>query len=424
MLLAYRRQRRKADVSRAELAEANSELELRVFERTERMTQEIQERRQIEAELFESQERYALAFAGANDGLWDWEINAAHVYVSPRMRELVSLSPAPEGITPKHIEERVHPDDRALYRAAIVAHIKGLTPSFNGEFRVTDGKDGWRWVLLRGVALRRNDRAYRLAGSVTDISERKRTEAALAQARDDAEQATRAKSDFLAGMSHELRTPLNAIIGFSQVMGSEMLGPLPNGRYREYIEMILSSGQHLLALINDILDLAKIEAGKMDLRADSVRAAAVARAAIELVRPSAERQRVLIRLDIANPVLALRADERRLRQILINLISNAVKFSPENGEVVVMIHRDEEGRAIITVSDHGVGMTEKEIATALEAFGQAHPDIASNQEGTGLGLPITKMLVEMHGGRLDIESKPGQGTCVIVIFPRDRVLAY
>ncbi|MCH8098549.1 MAG: PAS-domain containing protein [Proteobacteria bacterium] len=244
----------------------------------------------------------------------------------------------------------------------------------------------------------------------------------LAVARDQAEGANRAKSDFLALMSHELRTPLNAIIGFSEIIKSEMMGPLGNPKYREYASDVFDSGQHLLGLINDILDLSKIEAGKMELEEDDVDVAEVIGSCLRLVMERATKDGVKLATEIPDDLPALHIDERKLKQILLNLLSNAVKFTPEGGSVTVKTWFRPESGFVIQVADTGVGIALEDIPKALTPFGQVDSRIDRKYEGTGLGLPLTKSLVEKHSGSLDLQSEVGIGTTVTVRFPPERMV--
>ena len=263
------------------------------------------------------------------------------------------------------------------------------------------------------------ERTRELAGEVT---ERKRAEAQFQTARDEAELANRAKSEFLANMSHELRTPLNAIIGFSSSIKNEMFGPLGHDKYVEYVDDIHTSGEHLLALINDILDVSAIEAGELKLHEDSLDVAELIEGAMRLVHPRAEEKGIGLSRSIAPNLPPLFADERRIKQILLNLLTNAVKFTPEGGRVEVHTGREDNGSFLITVADTGIGMDEDGIAKALSMFGQVDGTHARRHEGTGLGLPLTVRLVEMHGGSIEIDSRPNAGTTVRVRFPMERII--
>ncbi|MEO8113662.1 MAG: ATP-binding protein, partial [Phenylobacterium sp.] len=234
-----------------------------------------------------------------------------------------------------------------------------------------------------------------------------------------AEGANQAKSEFLANMSHELRTPLNAINGFSEIMLGEMYGPLGDARYREYARDILSSGQHLLALINDILDMSKIEAGKMSLRFEPVSLEDVAEDALRLVRNRAESSGLLLRLEFGE-LPDVEADYRAVKQVLLNLLSNAIKFTPRGGRITLHAERinDPQGEQVrVSVQDTGIGIAPDDLERLARPFEQIESQQAKTQQGTGLGLALSKSLVEMHGGLLDLHSAPGQGTTARFSLP-------
>ncbi len=244
----------------------------------------------------------------------------------------------------------------------------------------------------------------------------------LGEAKGAAEKASRAKSEFLAHMSHELRTPLNAIIGFAEVMRLELLGPLGRARYREYINDIHQSGQHLLSLIDDVLDMSRIEAGRFELHEEPVDLAATADEALTLVRPIAEKSGVTLLANEPSLHALLHADERAVKQMLVNLLANAIKFTPSGGTVRLAARLNGEGELALTVADTGVGMSPREIEDSVVPFVQVDSRLARRTPGSGLGLPITKRLIEMHGGRLALESVPGRGTTATLYFPANRLL--
>jgi two-component system, cell cycle sensor histidine kinase PleC len=235
-----------------------------------------------------------------------------------------------------------------------------------------------------------------------------------------AEGANRAKSEFLANMSHELRTPLNAINGFSEIMVGEMYGPLGDARYRDYSRDILNSGQHLLALINDILDMSKIEAGKMNLRFDPIGLEEVAEDAVRLVRNRAETAGLSLHIEFPADLPEVEADYRAVKQVLLNLLSNAVKFTPRGGRIAIQadLRDDPRGQRVrVTVQDTGIGISAEDLARLAQPFEQIENQHAKTQQGTGLGLALSKSLVEMHGGLLDLKSAPGQGTAASFSLP-------
>ncbi len=256
-----------------------------------------------------------------------------------------------------------------------------------------------------------------------DITHWKRTEAELIAARRAAEVASSQKSEFLARVSHEIRTPLNAIIGFAEVMIEERFGPVENERYREYLRDIRTSGEHVVSLVNDLLDISKIEAGKLDLNFVAVPLNDLVRESIALMQPQANRAHVVLRSSLSRDVPAIVADQRTLRQIVLNLLSNSVKFTGPGGQVIASTSLAESGEALLRIRDTGEGMSEDELARALEPFRQIATATLSDRTGTGLGLPLTKALVEANRASLTIRSARGEGTVVTVTFPPTRVLS-
>ena len=244
----------------------------------------------------------------------------------------------------------------------------------------------------------------------------------LAIAVDEAEQASRAKSAFLANMSHELRTPLNAILGFSEVMKEQSLGAMNNPRYLAYVAHIHDSGQHLLGIINDVLDLAKIEAGKMTLdNAAEFALEPLTVSAVAMLNGLSEKFNVTIHNQVNDPGLCFTGVERMIRQVVINLVGNAVKFTPPGGQVTLTGGKRPDGGYEILVRDTGIGMTEGEMAHALTPFGQNGNRFTGRHDGTGLGLPLAKAMLELHGGTLTLSSTPEMGTTVTMVLSADRI---
>ena len=234
--------------------------------------------------------------------------------------------------------------------------------------------------------------------------------------------ANRGKSEFLANMSHELRTPLNAIIGFSEVIKGETMGPIANDRYKSYATDIHQSGSHLLQLINDILDLFKIEAGMMELHTELIDLESTIESCLRIVGERAKDRRISIATDCDALLPPIVADERKIKQVLLNLLSNAVKFTPEGGEIAVAVSPGHEG-VTIEVRDSGIGMRAEDIPIALAPFGQVDSRLNRKYEGTGLGLPFARRLIELHGGELSIASSLGQGTVVTIKLPESKLAA-
>jgi len=280
----------------------------------------------------------------------------------------------------------------------------GLIPLFMTMGRIGDGMPKFCAVLR-------------------DITQWKRAEEDLLNAKRTAERASSAKSDFLAKISHEIRTPLNAIIGFSEVMMGGQFGPIGNERYAEYLKDIHASGEHLVSLINDLLDLSKIEAGKLDLVFASVNLNELVRQCVALMQPQANQQRIIIRSSLSPTLPPVVADARSVRQIVLNLLSNSIKFTGAGGQVIVSTALTDRAEAILRVRDTGIGMTDKEILTAMEPFRQLATSTRYGSGGTGLGLPLTKALAEANRAAFSIKSAVDAGTLVEITFPGTRVLA-
>jgi PAS domain S-box-containing protein len=346
----------------------------------------------------------------------------AHLMGFPSVRELSDYMDAETmaGRNP-NMNGAIHPEDRALITEHIRRRLAGEETISRYEFRLQRPDGTIVWVDTAAALVQWDGQPASLSW-LTDISRRKRMEEELIKSKDAAEFANRTKTEFLANMSHELRTPLNAIIGFAEVIKDQMFGPVGFGKYADYAKDIHSSGRHLLDVINDILDLSKLEAGKLELRESEVSLQHVAEECLTLIRDRAGKSKVRLIGEFEPNVPPLLCDERTVKQVLLNFLSNAIKFTPPGGQVTLGIRRVVDGVAI-TVADTGIGMSKDEIAIALSAFGQVDSKLARKHRGTGLGMPIAKSLIELHGGTMTVDSTPKVGTTMTATFPASRIVA-
>jgi PAS domain S-box-containing protein len=312
-------------------------------------------------------------------------------------------------------------------RKAALDYLDGLAAngvaSVLNDGREVIGKVPHGGLIPLSMTMGRLGDSGRFSAVLRDITHWKNVEEELTAARREAEAANNQKSEFLAKISHEIRTPLNAIIGFSEIMMEQRFGPIGNDRYRAYLKDIHVSGAHLISLINDLLDLSKIEAGKIELTFESVAVNAVIHESVALMQPLANRERIIIRTSLSNDLPNVVADARSFRQILLNVISNAIKFTRAGGQVIVSTLLEDSGEVVVRIRDTGIGMSERDIETAMRPFEQVAAAQSGGDKGTGLGLPLTKAMVEANRAVFSIESAVNQGTLVRIAFPTSRVLA-
>ncbi|MFC2105048.1 ATP-binding protein [Candidatus Bipolaricaulota bacterium] len=357
-----------------------------------------------------SEERFALAMQGANDGLWDWDLISGEVYYSPRWKSMFGYEDDELENSIETFQKLIHPADRDTIRVAEEAYMDGFAGEYRSEFRMLHKRGQYVDVLSRGFMVRdtASEKPVRFVGTHVDITERNRILMELQKAKNAAEAASRTKSSFLANMSHELRTPLNSIIGFSEVLVDGTFGTLNNKQVR-YQQHILTAGRHLLSLISDLLDLAKIEAGKMVLEPSHCELEVLIRDSLTLIQERATRHALHVALHCeGGDRPGVLADERKLKQIMFNLLSNAAKYTPDGGSIKVDA-RSEKDEIVIRVSDTGIGIAREDLERVFEEFEQIDSSYAKTQQGTGLGLALTRRLVELHGGRIWAESE-GEGS--------------
>ncbi len=399
-----------------ELRKSHDHLEEQVLERTASLANEVEIRKRAEQSLRKLvrvvDQSPIMVFITDTEGIIE--------YVNPKFEQITGYSREEAiGANPSILKSPDTP--REVHEDLWNTVLAGKEWRHEIKDLCKDGSDFWASVHITPIRDKNGDISH-FASLHEDITERKQAELEIENARRAAELSDKAKTELLANMSHELRTPLNAIIGFAETMRHKVFGPLANPKYEEYADFIHSSGSHLLELINDILDVSAIEAGKLTLREETVDVTEICAATLEIIRPRAHEMHIeLTGIDIPDLPL-LRADPLRLKQIFINLLCNAVKFTPENGAVSCNAVLDQQGNMILSVMDNGIGMTSEELVKALDTFGQVDSSLSRKHEGTGLGLPLTKGLVELHGGEMEIASAPGKGTTVLLHFPSDRVL--
>lgn len=342
-------------------------------------------------------------------------------YVSPACRRLYGYEP--EEARAMSAEEIIHPDDLAGVNE-VLARLENDAeqPPIRYRGRRKDGT--YLWVE---ASLTRSHNpatgAAEIVSIIRDVSEHIRYDAALQQAKEEADAANHSKSLFLATMSHELRTPLNAIIGFAEIMQHELMGPIGNTQYKSYVTDIHVSGAHLLQLINDILDLTKAEAGKLELNEEIIDLGEVIGSVVRVSRTSLEKAGLTANIDLMAGLPLLRADERRIRKVLFNLIGNAVKFTHPAGCIDIRARFDPQAGVRITVADTGIGIAPEDLERVLEPFVQIDNSLSRQHAGTGLGLPAVKAIMELHGGALELTSAVGGGTEATAVFPPERAVA-
>jgi len=354
-------------------------------------------------------------------GIFQTTADGRYVRANPALARIYGYASVPSllsGLTDIGRQLYVDPTRRGEF--VRLMRENGALSGFESQIYRRDGSIIWISESCREVRDSRGELTC-YEGSVEDITRRKAAEAELHAARDLAEQSNKAKSVFLANMSHELRTPLNAILGFSEILETELFGPIGDPRYIEFAGDINRSGRHLLDIIGNILDLAKVEAGQFKLDEQEVDLIDVIRTSERLIAEAARRKDVTLKVDAPGGAILMCADQTRLRQILLNLLSNAVKFTPEGRKVTLTCRREADDVAL-RVADTGIGIGPHELEKVMQPFHQVDNSLSRRYEGVGLGLPLTLSLVGLHGGTMRIDSVLAEGTTVTVRLPGWRVL--
>jgi len=382
------------------------------------IVRDINERKRVENALRESEARFRAVVNYSPTKMHIKDADGRYILVNPVAEKLFGVT---EEEAKGKTTHEIFPDTVAK---DFVQHDRAVLQS--GE--VVEEEEQWNcdggirtYLTVKFPIIDDTGKITAIGAIGTDITERKQAAEALNVSKEQAELANRTKSEFLANMSHELRTPLNAIIGFSDMIRNQSFGPMNIPKYSEYADDINQSGTHLLKLINDILDLSKIEAGAIDLLEDTVDVSRAIDSCLHLIKARADAGGLAVTLDLDAPLPPLRADERKFKQILINLLSNAIKFTPAGGDVKVSVWASADDGYVFRIADTGIGIASNDIALALTPFKQVDGDLNRKFDGTGLGLPLAKSLAEMHGGSLELESEVGVGTTVTLRFPAERV---
>ncbi|HTT98809.1 MAG TPA: ATP-binding protein [Rhizomicrobium sp.] len=371
-----------------------------------------------------SENTFKLMFDTNPVPMWLWESGPTLRVLDLNKAALEHLGYEREDIPSLTVFDLLSSEERPALNAMISS---GIVRPYDGERMWRPRrKDGTLRYAVPYIHILPRDGQVNYVGAIVDVTDRvlgenelRRNAEELAKALSSAEEASRAKSEFLATMSHELRTPLNAIIGFSDILTREMFGPIGSTRYKEYAQSIHGSGSHLLGVINDILDISRLDSGEIELDLEPVELEPVIGECVDAIAPMAQTESIHIHCDLEAAFLM--ADRRRLRQMLFNLLSNAVKFTPHRGHVYVATANNPDGFAI-SVRDTGIGIDPSNIPKALERFGQIDSSLARRYEGIGLGLPLTKQFAELHGASLALESAKGIGTTATLLFPHQSVL--
>jgi len=367
------------------------------------------------------EERYRLLAENATDMITRHDEKGRVIFASLAAQQL--FGEAAQKITGDGLFERVHVADRPAYMTALSRSLANNEP-IAVEFRVRRAGPAetarYVWVEMRCRPLQASeggvlDRAG-IVAVTRDISDRKAQEVQLLRTRDEAESASRAKTQFLANMSHELRTPLNAVIGFSEILNRELFGTLGEARYRDYARLIHESGEHLLNVVNDILDMSKIEAGKLKIVKEPFDVASLIKSCCDIMQHTAEQRSLSLITDVAAGIPELPADKRACKQMLLNVIANAIKFTDPGGWVRVSAGQVGEN-VELSVADNGIGIAKQDLPKLGNPFVQANNSYDRSYDGAGLGLSVVKGLARLHGGRLELASVLGEGTIATIVLP-------
>lgn len=382
---------------------------------------DVEERRRAERALGEAEKKYRTIVENAAGGIYQLTPEGIYLSANPALARILGYE------SPEHALREIKNAFSMVYvdpkeRQDIIEELSTQVNFYNCEAEVykKDGSKIWVSENIRSVKDDNGSLLY-FEGSMEDITQRKESEIALIEAKMNSDLANRAKSEFLANMSHELRTPLNSIIGFSEIIKNEVFGPIEEKSYWEYAKHINESGQNLLKVINEILDISRIEAGDRQLNESRVKIASVISECLEMLSAKIEANKMNI-IDNSENVPTVLAEKLAIKQIIMNLLSNAIKFTPNGGRVTISYDVDLHGELRVSFTDTGIGLEDNQIQKAMSPFGQINSELDRSESGTGLGLTLVNSLIKMHGGRFELLSQKGIGTTATIIFPVDRVV--
>lgn len=383
---------------------------------------DIEKRRRAEMAVREAEQRFRAIFENSISGIYQTSPDGKFISANPALAEILGYDSAEDlmaNVTDISRDVYLQPDDRKSFVQKIL--FEGRVANMETQVRRRDGKKIWIMESARVVRTEKGGVSY-YEGSVWDVTERKEAEAAMRQARLQAEISSRSRMEFLANMSHELRTPLNAVIGFSEIIKDEVMGALGAPVYKEYAKDIYDSGNYLLKVISEILEVSKIETGNRELNINNFHMTRALKSCMVIISSRVEQAGVTMKVDLPPDLPELLGEELGFKQVMLNLIGNAIKFTPRGGAVSVMAYIEQGGEMVIDVVDTGIGMDEDDIIKAMQPFSKVDSSFSGMKEGTGLGLTIVDSIVRLHGGSFRLISQKGVGTTARVVMPAHRVL--
>jgi len=383
---------------------------------------DIEKRKKAEIAHYSAEKQYKEMFENALNGIYQVAPEGDFISLNQAFADILGYdSPDELRESVRNMRDQLYVDPHQRSLLEVQAGSQGKVIGAENEIRKKDGTHIWVLENLRAIYDREGQVQY-YEGNVWDITERRLADQALRTAKLEAELTSRARIEFMANMSHELRTPLNAVIGFSEIIHNQVMGPIGEEVYVEYAHDINQSGNQLLKIINDILELSQIEIGDRELKEKAFPLMRVVQSVFSLMDHKLKEGKLQVSVDVPKELPNIFAEELAMKQIIINILSNSVKYTPEEGKIDVRAYVDSDGHMVIEIEDTGIGMTDEELEKALQPFGQAAAELDRDNSGTGLGLSIIQALVELHNGRFMMTSQEGVGTTIKMVFPKERVM--